>query len=285
MPSTWRSKTSTGTIASGGSGGSWGNPVVLKPQGGGGNGGSNNGAPTYPVTPPTNGENYTGGGGGGGGSGGQQGANGGCGLVVIYYIYSPYASIDDPTFTTKITTPYISCSSPVYTFLVGEYISNAQSTYTNSTPNVNYSTLSDIWGWSYSTNTNPRVYNRARLVNSVTSGYDTSIYGWSDIYGYWKAPNNGKYEICLTFYILTNVAGNRFRLVHNNSIGTLINSYYVLVEPTITTDVLRTYTNILNMSQGDYFFLELSTAVGAGISMYITHLQPNHTTLKVLQIC
>ena len=81
MPIDWQFATSTGIIASGGSGGSWEQTTVTPSvAGGGGAGGTNNNSP---VIPPTNAIQNTGSGGGGGGSGGQDGATGGSGLVII----------------------------------------------------------------------------------------------------------------------------------------------------------------------------------------------------------
>ena len=87
----WSSKTTGGFIASGGAGGSWGQPSVVTASvggGGGGDGGTNNylGVNNVNINKPTAGTPNTGGGGGGGGSGGQLGANGGSGLVVIRYL-------------------------------------------------------------------------------------------------------------------------------------------------------------------------------------------------------
>jgi hypothetical protein len=85
MPIEWINATKNTYIAAGGSGGSWGEEIILGGLGGGGNGGTNNGKYTSEPIKPTSGVEFTGSGGGGGGSGGQLGASGGSGLVIIRY--------------------------------------------------------------------------------------------------------------------------------------------------------------------------------------------------------
>ena len=142
MPSNWQDKTIAGVIASGGSGGSWGNAVVVGPAGGGGNGGTKNGGVTYPETPPTKGEDFTGSGGGGGGSDSQEGANGGSGLVVIKYIYNKYVTINDcitlipPAHTTTIP------SGNIFSKIDGTLVSSAININSGSSTTLGSITLS-----------------------------------------------------------------------------------------------------------------------------------------------
>jgi len=202
---------------------------------------------------------------------------------------SAYAPKDNPTFITKITTPYLLLSEPIYCELGGNF-NPTDEPYTNSSPFIfyvtkytaTYTAANAIIG--YSTSQAIQIvlrqnYHNGNFRNYVTSGYDKFTYGWNNLNGYWRSPQTGKYKICINFYIQSNDSGNKFSLIKYNTYGNPLYSQYCLVGDTITTDTIRNFSTILPMNIGDYFKIVLTTYAGNAVMLFEG---TNTTSMKIM---
>ena len=202
---------------------------------------------------------------------------------------SAYAPKDNPTFITKITTPYLLLSEPIYCELGGNF-NPTDEPYTNSSPFIfyvtkytaTYTAADAIIG--YSTSQAVQIvlrqnYHNGNFRNYVTSGYDKFTYGWNNLNGYWRSPQTGKYKICINFYIQRNDSGNKFSLIKYDTYGNPLYSQYCLVGDTITTDTIRNFSTILPMNIGDYFKIVLTTYAGNAVMLFEG---TNTTSMKIM---
>ena len=202
---------------------------------------------------------------------------------------SAYAPKDNPTFITKITTPYLLLSEPIYCELGGNF-NPTDEPYTNSSPFIfyvtkytaTYTAANAIIG--YSTSQAIQIvlrqnYHNGNFRNYVTSGYDKFTYGWNNLNGYWRSPQTGKYKICINFYIQSNDSGNKFSLIKYDTYGNPLYSQYCLVGDTITTDTIRNFSTILPMNIGDYFKIVLTTYAGNAVMLFEG---TNTTSMKIM---
>jgi hypothetical protein len=203
---------------------------------------------------------------------------------------SSYAPKDNPTFTTKITTPYFLLSAPIYCELGGNYepvdivaTPSLQANTHISNYDKTYTSVNDIFGYQIVNSTglggSVKVYYEGNFRNYAVSGYDKSLYGFNTLTGNWKCPQTGKYNICVSFYIKSNNAGNKFSLNRYASDNTLLSSQYCLAGDTISTDTIRNFTTILPMNTNDYFKIVLTTYAGNAV-MRFEGMQ--YTTMKIM---
>ena len=191
------------------------------------------------------------------------------------------------TFSTHITTPYISFSSPIYIELQGDYTERLGLYYNVDSYEATYNSVGDIFGYSANNNNLQqdgityddilRVFKGCFVSKSI-SGFTTSeTVGWNGANFY--APVSGKYQIHITFYIKSNSTGNKFKLQYFNVNNILIDSQYCLVETGISTDRVRTFSTILNMTVGGYFNITLTERVG---STTLYFYKSEYTNMKIM---
>jgi hypothetical protein len=177
-----------------------------------------------------------------------------------------YAPKDNPIFTTKITTPYISLSNPFYFELQGDYNGRKNPSYTINSYEATYDFVGDNIGYS-------------SIINAFTTTRGSFIreHYWDD--NSFTFPQSGKYLINITFYIKSNTAGNKFMLKQFDSTYNLIFSQYCLVEGNINSDTIRTYSTILNATSGGYFNLPMTNKVGT-TTLYF--YKTEYTNMKIM---
>jgi hypothetical protein len=93
--------------------------------------------------------------------------------------------------------------------------------------------------------------------------------GWVSYYGTFTAPWQGRYQVDITFYWNSYVAGNRWAINIYNSSGTLYYSKYCCIEGAgIAADTVRPYGTTLLMSAGDYFQIKQGSGSGTCNAYY-----------------
>jgi hypothetical protein len=191
--------------------------------------------------------------------------------------FSLYAPLDSPTFTTKITTPYILLSAPIYSEIQGDYTGRKGTYYKINSYDAIYNVVGDIFGQSGNNNSSQDYNINAPQLGVYRGCFIASVGGWDG--ANFGCSVSGKYQIHITFYIKSNTAGNKFMLKYFNSSATLIYSQYCLVEGTINSDTLRTFSTILNMTSGGYFNITMTERVG-GTTMYF--YKTDYTSMKIM---
>ena len=87
--------------------------------------------------------------------------------------------------------------------------------------------------------------------------------GWVSYYGTFTAPWQGRYQVEITFYWNSYVAGNRWAINIYNSSGTRYYFKYCCIEGAgIAGDTVRPYGTTLLMSAGDYFQITQTSGTG-----------------------
>jgi hypothetical protein len=87
--------------------------------------------------------------------------------------------------------------------------------------------------------------------------------GWVSYYGTFTAPWQGRYQVDITFYWNSFVAGNRWGLGIYNSGGTMYYNKYCCIEGAgIAADTVRPYGTTIYMNAGDYFQIKLNSGSG-----------------------
>jgi hypothetical protein len=106
--------------------------------------------------------------------------------------------------------------------------------------------------------------------------------GWYQALGTFYAPQSGKYQINLTMYWNSFVAGTRWSIQHYNSSNTNISNRYCMIEAAgIGGDTIRQYSCMIYMSAGDYFFIRYSAGGGTSYA-YFSGYEHSHMSIHMV---